>query len=88
VGQRPLSIEARKAATNSLTVRCGAGRTLVWLSPELVEFAEPLTVTIDGKRVHRGPVNPDERVLLEDLRLRGDRQHPFQAVIEATRGGG
>jgi predicted esterase len=88
VGQRPLSIEARKAATNSLTVRCGAGRTLVWLSPELVEFAEPLTVTIDGKRVHRGPVTPDERVLLEDLRLRGDRQHPFQAVIEATRGGG
>ena len=88
VGQRPLSIEAKKAATNSLTVRCGAGRTLVWLSPELVEFAEPLTVTIDGKRVHRGPVTPDERVLLEDLRLRGDRQHPFQAVIEATKGGG
>ena len=88
VGQRPLLIEAKKGATNSLTVRCGAGRTRVWLSPELVDFAEPLTVTIDGKRVHRGPVTPDERVLLEDLRLRGDRQHPFQAVIDTSKGGG
>jgi predicted esterase len=87
-GQRPLTIEAKKTATNSLTVRCGAGRTRVWLSPELIDFAEPLTVTIDGKRVHRGAIAPDERVLLEDLRLRGDRQHPFQAVIETTKGGG
>jgi len=26
-------------------------------------------------------------VLLEDLRLRADRQHPFWAVIESRRGG-
>jgi hypothetical protein len=25
-------------------------------------------------------------VLLEDLRTRGDRQHPFWAVLESTRG--
>ncbi len=87
-GTRPLSIEAKKGASNSLTVRSGAGRTRVWLSPELVDFAEPLTVTVDGKRIHRGPIVADERVLLEDLRLRGDRQHPFQAVVEATKGGG
>jgi predicted esterase len=87
-GTRPLSVEGKKATTNSLTVRCGAGRTRVWLAPELVDFAEPLTVTIDGKRALRGPISPDERVLLEDLRLRGDRQHPFWAVVEAGKGGG
>ncbi len=87
-GSRPLSIEAKKGVTNTLTVRCGAGRTRVWLSPELIDFAEPLTVSIDGKRAHRGPITADERLLLEDLRLRGDRQHPFWAVIEATKGGG
>ncbi len=86
-GIRPLSIEAKKGASNSLTVRSGAGRTRVWLSPELVDFTEPLTVTVDGKRIHRGPITADERVLLEDLRLRGDRQHPFQALVEATKGG-
>jgi len=25
-------------------------------------------------------------VLLEDLRLRGDRQHPFHAVLDSSRG--
>jgi hypothetical protein len=34
----------------------------------------------------RDPVQPDEGVLLEDLRTRGDRQHPFWAVLESTRG--
>jgi len=32
-----------------------------------------------------GQVVPDARVLLEDLRLRGDRQHPFWAVVEKKR---
>jgi predicted esterase len=82
VGMRPLSIEARKGTTNTLVVRCGASRTRVWLSPELIDFTLPLTVTVDGQRIHKGPITPDERVLLEDLRLRGDRQHPFWAVVE------
>jgi hypothetical protein len=30
-------------------------------------------------------VVPDERALLEDLRRRGDRQHPFWAVVEGPR---
>jgi predicted esterase len=82
VGNRPLTITAKKGATNSLTVRCGADRVRVWLSPELIDFTQPLTVTVDGKRIHKGPIAADERVLLEDLRLRGDRQHPFWAVID------
>jgi len=82
VGCRPLSVEAKKGATNTLVVRCGAARTRVWLSPELVDFTQPLTVTVDGDRVHRGPIAADEQVMLEDLRLRGDRQHPFWAVLE------
>lgn len=82
-GSRPLSIEAKKGVTNSLVVRTGAGRTRVWLSPELVDFTQPLTVTIDGQRAHKGPISADESLLLEDLRLRGDRQHPFWAVVEA-----
>jgi hypothetical protein len=43
-----------------------------------------LTVTVDGKRVYKGPTEPDPVVLLEDLRLRGDRQHPFWAVIDTA----
>lgn len=81
-GLRPLSIEAKRGATNTLVVRCGAERIRVWLAPALVDFTQPLTVTVDGQRIHKGPITADEQVLLEDLRLRGDRQHPFWAVLE------
>jgi predicted esterase len=81
-GLRPLSIDAKRGATNTLVVRCGADRIRVWLAPGLVDFTQPLTVSVDGQRIHKGPITADETVLLEDLRLRGDRQHPFWAVLE------
>ena len=40
------------------------------------------TVTLDGRKLTREGVDPDIDVLLEDLRLRGDRQHPFWAVVD------
>ncbi len=82
---RPLSIEAKVGVNNSLAVRCGAARVKVWLAPELVDFARPVTVTIDSRQAHSGRITPDVAVMLEDLRLRGDRQHPFWAVVEATK---
>ena len=85
-GTRPLAVDAKLGATNNLVVRVGADRVRVWLSPELVDFTRPLTVTVDGRALHKGPIAADLEVLLEDLRLRGDVQHPFWAVIESVRG--
>lgn len=85
-GVRPFQIEAKAGASNSLTVRCGADQVRIWLSPELVDFTKPVTVTLDGQRLLKGPASPDVRVMLEDLRLRADRQHPFWAVVESSRG--
>jgi predicted esterase len=84
-GTRPLSVDAKVGAANRITARCGTERVRVWLSPELIDFAQPVSVTIDGRTLHRGPVVPDLAVLLDDLRLRGDRQHPFWAVVELSR---
>jgi hypothetical protein len=83
---RPLAVEAEAKPTNAITVRCGAERVRVWLTPEIVDFARPLRVTIDGREAFDGLPNPDAAVMLEDLRLRGDRQHPFWAVIDSERG--
>ena len=69
-----------------IAASCGAGLVRVCLSPELVDFARPVTVTLDGRTLHKGPLAPDLRTLLDDLRLRADRQHPFWAVVETTRG--
>ena len=85
-GVRPFQIEAKAGASNSLSVRCGAEQVKIWLSPELVDFAKPVTVTLDGQRLLKGPASPDLTVMLEDLRLRADRQHPFWAVVESSRG--
>ncbi len=82
---RPLSIEAKTTPGNTVTVKCGAERVLVWLSPELVDFKVPATVSVDGRRLHKGQLTPDPRTMLEDLRTRGDRQHPFWAVIDSAR---
>lgn len=84
---RPFTIEAKTLPTNSvpasnLSVHCGADRVRIWLAPELVDFSRPLTVTLDGRRLLKDTVVPDKRLLLEDLRLRADRQHPFWAVVD------
>lgn len=85
-GTRPLAIDAKLGVNNNLVARVGADRVRVWLSPEFVDFTRPLTVTVDGRTLHKGPIAADLEVLLEDLRLRGDLQHPFWAVIESVRG--
>jgi pimeloyl-ACP methyl ester carboxylesterase len=86
-GVRPLQIEAKAPPTNAVTVRCGADRVRVWLSPEFIDFTRPVTVSVDGQRLLKRAVAADVQVMLEDLRLRADRQHPFWAVVESVKGG-
>jgi predicted esterase len=81
---RPLSIEGKTTPGNSVMVQCGADDVQVWLAPELVDFARPITVTINGRKLPRDAVAPNLRVQLEDLRLRGDRHHPFWAVVSSA----
>jgi len=84
-GTRPFGLDGKLTGPNTIVAHCGADRTRIWLAPELVDFARPVSVTLDGQKLHRGPIAADVGVLLDDLRLRGDRQHPFWAVIESTR---
>lgn len=50
----------------------------------MIDFSKPLSVTIDGQRRWNGDFSADLEVMLEDLRTRGDRQHPFWAKIESV----
>lgn len=81
-GVAPLSITAKTTPGNSIVVRCGAADVTIWLSPEFIDFRQPATVTLNGRRLFRGEITPDLDVMLEDLRLRGDRQHPFWAKLQ------
>jgi hypothetical protein len=70
----------------AVNVQTGAARVVVWLAPEMIDFARPVRVTIKGRTLP-GP-SPDVATLLEDVRTRGDRQHPFWARLEVKAGRG
>jgi pimeloyl-ACP methyl ester carboxylesterase len=82
-GARAAQIESKRAAANKISVKAQAAKTTVWLSPELVNFQERIEVQLNGRSL--GPrdriVAPDLTVLLEDVRTRADRQHPFWAKL-------
>lgn len=86
-GTRASQTEAQITATNGVQVRSSASRARIWLSPELVDFSQRVNISFNGTRVPRESdfVAGDLGVLLEDVRGRGDRQHPFWAVFSAGR---
>lgn len=82
-GQK-LALQIKGSVTASNTVIVTApGDVTVWLSPEMVDFSRPVHVQVNGRALSRKPVQPDLRVLLDDVRTRGARLHPFWAKVEA-----
>lgn len=78
---RAVQIIGEVRPNNSISLRSGAGRTTVWLAPEMADFNQRLTLNVDGQ-TQRLLVTPSTEVLLEDARTRGDRLHPFWAKVQ------
>jgi hypothetical protein len=76
-------IKGKVLGKNVMTVSGGASKVTLYLSPELVNFAEPLrlTVTGTGRTYPPSAIKPSVGVILEDIRTRGDRQHPFWTSV-------
>lgn len=81
---RPFRVRTKRAEGNKLLVFDQAGQTTVWLGPELVDFDQPISVELNGRKMTPAnkEVAPDLGVLLEDARARGDRLHPYWAKVE------
>ena len=77
---RPAETEGTIFDNNRIRVRSGTSKVTVWLSPEMVDFEERIHVNING-RDYGKDVAPTLEVLLEDVRTRCDRQHPFWAKV-------
>jgi predicted esterase len=79
---KTIQVESNLTATNGVSIHTG-GKLTVWLSPEMVDFSRPIVVTQSSTRkTSPNNIRPDVAVLLEDVRARGDRRHPFWAKIE------
>ncbi|RIK83852.1 MAG: peptidase [Planctomycetota bacterium] len=80
----PGQVAGRVQPDNRLAAKTVAGRTTIWLNPDIVDFSKPLRITFNGKKLptDAAAVHPDPAVLLEDVRTRGDRFRPFWAKVE------
>jgi predicted esterase len=83
-GATPAHVTGRLGPDNRLMAESKSERTTIWLGPDFVDFAKPLRVTFNGRKIALPPggVLPDASVLLEDVRTRADRQRPFWAKLE------
>jgi predicted esterase len=82
-GVRPVQIKANVLATNGLAITSGGSNFTVWLAPEVVDFNRQIRVTLNGSSISKNTrIDADLSVLLEDVRTRADRLHPFWAKVE------
>ena len=90
-GTVPMPVECSITKTNSILVsKCGAAEVTVWLSPQMVDFKQRVNVSVNGRQINAKEafITPDLKTILEDVRTRGDRQHPFWAKCDGTTGRG
>ncbi len=85
---RPFTIDGKLLANNRVSATARVEKATIWLSPELVDFQQPLVVEVNNRTISPRDrfVKPDLNVLLEDARTRADRQHPFWARLTTTDG--
>ena len=74
----PMVVESDIKPTNALSVKSAAKNTTVWLSPKMLDLNERIKIRINNAPKSITAV-PNVETLLEDVRSRGDRQHPFWA---------
>ena len=77
---RPAETEGIISENNRIRIRSSTSKVTVWLSPEMVDFQQRIYVTINGREMGQ-QVEVSLDVLLEDVRTRCDRQHPFWAKV-------
>jgi pimeloyl-ACP methyl ester carboxylesterase len=81
--KRPMQITAQfQKGSNTVVVMCGARNVSIWLTPDLVDFEKRLTVRLNANLKWNKPLTPDVPRMLEDLRVRGDRQQLYWAVLD------
>ncbi|MDO5581653.1 MAG: hypothetical protein Q4G69_11035 [Planctomycetia bacterium] len=82
-GIKPAKTEFFRVAGNSVKIKSSAKSARIFLSPDLVDFNQRIEVMFNMKKISpgNGIILPNIKVILDDVRTRGDRKHPFWAVL-------
>jgi hypothetical protein len=79
----PMNLMVKVTPGNTIIIsRSAARRNTLFLSPELVDFDKKVTVKVRGRNRYHDFLNHDVSVMLDDFRLRGDRQKLYWAKLE------
>ena len=79
----PMNLMGKVTSANTIIIsRSAAKRNTLFLSPELVDFEKKVTVKVRGRIRYHDFLNYDVSVMLDDFRLRGDRQKLYWAKLE------
>jgi pimeloyl-ACP methyl ester carboxylesterase len=81
----PASIEMKSSTmSNNLRIEVSGVRSLdIWLTPKLIDFKRRVEVRIQDRPYFKGQIKLETESLLEDVRLRGDRQQVYWHRITA-----
>ncbi|MFN0052530.1 MAG: hypothetical protein ACKV0T_10070 [Planctomycetales bacterium] len=80
----PLNVNVQIDQSNTVVIGTGASKHRVWLCPTVngINFEKRVGVRINGTQKFNDFVKPDVKVMLETVRLSGDRQHLYWAVLD------
>jgi pimeloyl-ACP methyl ester carboxylesterase len=81
----PASLKMKSSSlSNLINLKAGGIKRLdVWVSPRLIDFKRKLEVRVNDKPRFKGAAKLSLDPLLEDLRLRGDRQQVYWLKVPA-----
>jgi hypothetical protein len=79
---KPMVLKAKITPGNTIYLMSGGKSNTVWLSPDLVNFAQRVQITLRGTPKFHGTVRPSLEAILDDFRLRADRQSIYTARID------
>ncbi|MCH7988312.1 MAG: hypothetical protein IID46_04080 [Planctomycetes bacterium] len=79
----PMNLKVIVRSGNTIIIsRSAAKRNTLFLSPELIDFDKKVTVRVRGRNRYHDFLDHDISVMLDDFRLRGDRQKLYWAKLE------
>ncbi|MCL2348561.1 MAG: alpha/beta hydrolase-fold protein [Planctomycetaceae bacterium] len=84
---QPAKIEGRVNAANGVRISSNSDRITIWLSPDLIDFNQKTELLVNGRRAPMSGRTVEGKLedMLEDVRTRFDRQHPFWLKYEYQR---
>jgi predicted esterase len=80
---RPPAIVRARRKGNAIDVTCEEVKELrVWLDDAMLDLDKPVTITVNGKKLHDGVVKRSVDTLIEEARRRRDPSMTYSALVD------